>query len=264
MSWGFLLKKMIGMMFMPISVILLFLVLAIILQLFAPRRFAKLALACTIIAASLLLLLSWQPVANQLLLPFEQQYSRFDSQQKVDFVVVLGNCHYNNQHIPPQAQLCGTALYRLMEGLRILRQQPNAKIIFTGYAGQQTKSHAETMRQIALSMDIDGEQILTFPQAQDTEQEARAVIEKMKLLANDSIDLALVTSASHVPRAMMLFTSQAKQLAGKINIYPAPAFFAADVNSTSLKIETPALRKSERALYEFSGTSWLKIKQLFK
>ena len=78
------------------------------------------------------MLFSWQPFANSVLYPLENQSPTFDITQPVDAIVVLGNCHQVNDDIPPIAQLCGSGLYRLMEGYRIWQANPEAELIFVG------------------------------------------------------------------------------------------------------------------------------------
>ena len=60
--------------------------------------------------------------------------------------------------------------------------------------------------------------------------------------------VALVTSASHMPRAYQFF------LNAKVNATPAPSFFIAKhTERTDWRFDSAGLFKSERAIYEYIG-----------
>jgi uncharacterized SAM-binding protein YcdF (DUF218 family) len=250
MELGFIIKKLISMWLMPLPFCCLIILFGLILS------FWKVAIG-RIIAFSgvaLLMLFSWQPFANSMLYPLEHQYSSFDLSQPVDAIVVLGNCHHVNDQIPAMAQLCGTGLYRLMEGYRIWQANPEAELLLSGYAGDESKPYAEVAGEIALSLGVPKEKIRLFPTAQDTQQEA----EQTAPFLNGKT-FALVTSASHMQRSMNWFE---QQKVGELYLQPipAPAHFGAPEKRSNWKIETSALLKTERAWYEFLGKAWAALK----
>jgi uncharacterized SAM-binding protein YcdF (DUF218 family) len=203
---------------------------------------------------ALLMLFSWQPFANSVLYPIEHQYQTFNIEQPVEAIVVLGNCHSVNDEIPPMAQLCGTGLYRLMEGYRIWQANPSAELLLSGYAADESKSYAEVAGEIALSLGVPEDKILLFPTAQDTQEEA----EQTAPFLNGKT-FALVTSASHMQRSMKWFEQQ--EIGGKLlKPIAAPAHFGAPTESSNWKIETSALMKTERSWYELLGRAWAAIK----
>jgi uncharacterized SAM-binding protein YcdF (DUF218 family) len=203
---------------------------------------------------ALLMLFSWQPFANSVLYPLEHQYQTFDIEQPVDAIVVLGNCHSVNDDIPPVAQLCGTGLYRLMEGYRIWQANPGVELLLSGYAGDESRPYAEVAGEVALSLGVPKDKIRLFPTAKDTQQEAELTAPFLK-----GKTFALVTSASHMQRSMAWFQQQ--EIEGQyLKPIAAPAHFGSANESKNWKIETSALQKTERTWYEFLGRVWVAIK----
>ncbi len=196
MELGFILKKLISMWLMPLP----FCCLVIIFGLLVSYWRAHLGRAIAFAGVSFLMLFSWQPLANSVLYSLEQQYPSFDIEQPIDAIVVLGNCHHVNDEIPPMAQLCGTGLYRLMEGYRIWQANPGAELLLSGYAGDESRPYAEVAGEIALSLGIPKEKIRLFPHAKDTQEEADLTAPFLK-----DKSFALVTSASHMQRSMNWF-----------------------------------------------------------
>lgn len=243
--FAFYLKKAIGMMLMPIPLTICGLILGLLLL----RRYP--AYGKSLIAASALFLglTSWHPVANHLLKPFEIDYPVFDLQQPVAAVVVLGGCHNSSDNRPPASQLCGTSLHRLQEGLRILQSNPSAWLFVSGFNGSDNRSHADVSREVAIALGVASERIKTFAEARDTQEEAELMAPH---LGNKAF--ALVSEASHLPRAITFFEKQG------LKPIPAPAVWLAGSNS-NWRVDASAQRKSERAFYEGLGTLWQHLKE---
>ncbi|MGK0249812.1 MAG: uncharacterized SAM-binding protein YcdF (DUF218 family) [Oleispira sp.] len=250
MELGFLLKKLISMWLMPLPFCCLVILFGLVLSYWRAHIGRTIAFS----GVALLMLFSWQPFANSVLYPLEQQYPSFDISQPVDAIVVLGNCHTVSEEIPPMAQLCGTGLYRLMEGYRIWHANPDAELLLSGYAGDESRPYAEVAGEIVLSLGVPAAKIRLFPTAQDTQQEAELTapfLERKRF--------ALVTSASHMQRSMTWFEQQSIEGQGLTPI-AAPAHFAAPKTSSNWKIDTRALLKTERTWYELLGRAWAAIK----
>ena len=250
MELGFILKKLISMWLMPLPFCCLIILLGLMLSYWR----AHIGRAIAFTGVALLMLFSWQPFANSVLYPLEQQYPKFDITQPVDAIVVLGNCHTISDEIPPMAQLCGTGLYRLMEGYRIWQTNPEAELLLSGYAGDESRPYAEVAGEIALSLGVPKDKIRLFPTAQDTQQEAELTGPFLK-----GKSFALVTSASHMQRSIKWFEQQSIE-GQALELIPAPAFFGAQETSSNWKIETSALMKTERTWYELLGRAWAAIK----
>jgi uncharacterized SAM-binding protein YcdF (DUF218 family) len=252
MEFGFLLKKLISMWLMPLPFCCLLIIFGLVLSYWRAHIGRTIAFS----GVALLMLFSWQPFANSVLYPLEHQYPSFDIDHPIEAIVVLGNCHSVNEDIPPMAQLCGTGLYRLLEGFRIWQANPEAEFLLSGYAGDESRPYAEVAGEIALSLGIPKDKIRLFPSAKDTQQEAELTAPFLK---NKSF--ALVTSASHMQRSMAWFQQQEDDF--MMLPIAAPAHFASQAESSNWKIETSALLKTERTWYELLGRVWAVLKNKF-
>jgi len=248
----FTLKKVIGGLMMPLSALLLLMAVGILLLWFS--RWQKSGKILITASWLLLLLLSVQPVADRLLSPLEKQWPTWDNRQSVDYVVVLGGGYTWNPQWAPSSNLINNSLARLTEGIRIWQANPGAKMIFTGAAAPTNPvSTAEVGARVAQSLGVPASAIITLDKPRDTEEEAQEVA---KMIGKQPF--ALVTSASHLPRAMIFFQRQG------LNPLPAPANQMAIDSPINLRERiTPSalwLGHSERAVYEWLGQIWQKVK----
>ncbi len=233
---------------MPLSLSVLLIAAGLLLLWFSKRQtLGKVVTSCGL---ALLLLFSWQPVATELLRPIEQTYSGFNIEQGVDYVVVLGNGVESDKTVPKHSHLSSSGKARLLEGLRIANAQPNSTLIVSGYKGINSISCAQAYYDMAVSFGIDPQRIIKLEDPKDTQEEAQAV---QKIIGKQS--MALVTSASHMPRAFNFFKHQ------QLNATPAPTFYLAKyAQDTNWRFEASGLLKSERAIYEYLGMAWQWLK----
>lgn len=248
----FTLKKYIGGMMLPLPLLLLLIALGLLLVWFT--RFHKSGKTLITAGWLALLLLSLQPVADGLLRPIENRYPTWQGGQKVDYIVILGGGYTWDPQWAPSSNLISNSLPRLNEGIRLWRANPGAKLIFTGAAAQSNPvSTAEAGARVAESLGVPRADIITLDTPKDTEEEAAAV----KAAIGD-VPFLLVTSASHLPRAMIFF-----QRAG-LHPLPAPAnqlAINAPLNSWERIIPSPVwLMHSDRVGYETLGRLWQWLK----
>lgn len=246
----FTLKKFVGGLLMPLPFLLMVMGLALILLWFT--RWQKSGKTLFTLSWLVLLLISLQPVADRLLLPLERQYATYQGNDPVDYIVVLGGGYTFNPNWAPSANLFANSLPRVTEGVRLYRAHPNAKMVFTGGSTANNQSSARTAAQVAESLGVPAANIVMLEQPKDTVEEAAAVA----ALVEDKPFL-LVTSASHLPRAIKFFTA--------IGLHPIPA------PANQLAITTPLhsweraipaavyLGHSERVWYETLGLMWQKL-----
>lgn len=248
----FTLKKYIGGMMLPLPLILLCIALGLGLLWFS--RFQRTGKIITTAGWLVLLLLSLQPVADGLLRPVENQYPTWQGNQKVEYIVVLGGGYTWDPDWAPSSNLINNSLPRLNEGMRLWLANPGSKMIFTGAAAQNNPvSTAEAGARVAQSLGVPREEIITLDNPKDTEEEAAAV----KQAIGDAPFL-LVTSASHLPRAMIFFQQQG------LHPLPAPAnqlAISAPLNLWERIIPSPVwLMHSDRVGYETLGRVWQWLK----
>lgn len=230
---GFYLKKFVSLLLNPLSLILVLLLLSLWFLYKKRQRAATISLS---IATLLLILFASRPFSYALIHPLESRYAKLTNPPgNIDDILFLG----------------GDLERRGWEVLRLHRLLPDARIITTGYAGNFYESAAHRNKRIFTESGIDPGQIVALPQAKDTVEEAKAV----KTIVG-SKPFILVTSAYHMPRAMMIFRHEG------LHPIPAPTDFIRKTkdfwnffpNETSLML-------SQKALHEYLGILWLKLKE---
>ena len=237
---AFYLKKVLGMLLMPIPLTLILMLAGLALL----RRRPRLGRGLIGVAALWLALTSWHPVADRLLAPFEDNYPVFDLSQPVEVVVVLGGCHATDNSVPPAGQLCSSSLFRLTEGLRILAANPQALLTVSGYAGPDARPHAGVMQEIAISMGVDAGRIRAFrrPGIPPKKQPYWRRCCKAK-------PLRWSAKPRTCPGRCRFFTARG------LAPLPAPAMKMSSPDS-DWRLEARAALKSERAFYEGLGRLW--------
>lgn len=245
----FFLKKLIGGLLMPLPLGFIILSVAMVCW-WRGRR--KLSGVLGVAVLTSWFLLSLTPVANAILAPLEFTYERF-SGQPVDTVVVLGGGHSSDDRTPLSSLLTPTSLNRLTEGVLILRAQPSAKLALSGYGGNDPLTNAEAMARVAIALGVDGRKIILARGPQDTSGEA---VHWAKNLRGQQV--ALVTSATHMRRAVYLFEQQG------LPVIPAPTrFLSAGSGHYDWRDWLPDaynIEKVELAWHEYLGLWWAQLR----
>ena len=206
-----------------------------------------------------LTLLSYGFISDRLLRPLENRYEPYVTESAADgpkypvrFVVVLGGGHTSDPKLPMTSQIDDSSLVRLAEGIRIYRKQPGSKLVLSGGGVFDPVPNARVMAGIAREIGVDGGDIIVESRPKDTHDEA-CIIKSIV----GSASFVLVTSASHMPRAMALF----KKLG--MNPIPAPTRHRIKSNQAlspgSFFPQTDDLHKSETAIHEYLGIAWAKL-----
>jgi len=204
----FLLSKLLGLTAEPVFWILLLLLIAVVLL---PRR-PQAARRWVLAAAALLLLGGWTPLPDALLRHLERQYPEPPAMpiQQYAGVVVLGGALESGYvgEGTEEPQVNGAA-ERMTTVLPLLRQAPDLAVVFTGGQGEyfgSGPSEAERVRRFFVQLGLD-------PQRVRLEDKSRNTYENAVFTARLSgIDprkpWILITSASHMPRALAVFRKQ--------------------------------------------------------
>lgn len=246
----FSLKKIIGMLIMPLPLLCwLLLVAALLYRLRRPRP-ARIVL-CS--ALALLLLFSLPATMHWVVQPLEHQYPMYRN-QPVEFVIVLGGAHRSDDDMPISSLLSSVSMVRLSEGIRIHRLNPGSKLLLSGHRGRDPLSQAEAMARVAEAYGVARADIVTEPRAMDTDDEAMYWSQVVKDRPH-----ALVTSASHIPRAMSLFHHYGvKPVAAPTEYMTANSF---DPRWQDFVPTAWALVNVERAWHEYVGMVWSHINE---
>jgi len=246
----FVLKKIVALLLMPMSLCLG--LLAVGISLFWLRRLMGAAKIVLTLGFLVLTALSFSAVADQIIKPLELWYPPLletSELKDVKWVVVLGGGHASNLTLPPNAQIGNFSLARLIEGIRIHRALPESKLILSGGAVFDPVPVAVTMAAVARMLGVSPDDMVLESQSQDTGQQSHFV---QGIVQDDRC--ILVTSAIHMPRAMLVFEQK--------GLKPTPA--PTDFGHWMRKENSPdqffpranELRKVEAALHEYLGLLW--------
>lgn len=249
----FVIKKFIGVFLMPLPIILFCLLAATFYLLRKKYRRATVLLCGGIVG---LVLVSFAPLPSSVLHSLEREYPQYDLSRKVKYIVVLGCAHVSDSAVPITSQLSPCSLIRATEAIRILQHNPRATIITSGNVGRQTFSNAYMNAQFLIAMGIPQNRIIEVPLSKDTEEEAT----NLQATLNNQ-PFALVTSASHMKRAVYLFEQQG------LKPIPAPTEHqirdSEDGGSSYMLPNSKNIYNFERWWYEWMGNTWVKIKSWF-
>lgn len=241
---------------LPVPLVLIGLLAGLLLLHLGRRRAGTFTLAGSTL---LLALFAWPPFGGWLLGPLERQYAPVTDpavlaadlaarhQAGPVRVLVLGAGHWPSAERPLSSELRATAIARLAEGVRLHHALPGSRLVTSG-AGEPP-SMAATAAALARSWGIEA--IDTHPSPGNTAAEARVAAERF-----GDAPLVLVTSASHMPRAMALFRARG------LDPIPAPTHYLRpppEADPWRVRAQRPSasgLHMSERAIYEYLGLAW--------
>lgn len=149
-------------------------------------------------------------------------------------VLVLGAGMNTDTSLEAQQRVSPEVLMRLCEGMRHLRNLPNAKLITSGPAVGTCSSQAALLKHTATSLGIASERVAIQEQVHNTRTEAIAYVQRFGV----DTPLVLCTSALHMPRAVAWFKKMGVQ-----TIYAAPAHYMAPKSSfKKWRLWLPSLR----------------------
>lgn len=241
---------------MPVPACLLLALLGLFFLWFTRRQ--KTGKVLLTISTLFLGLLSYGAVSDMLARPLEEKYppiKSFENIQDVKWIVVLGGGSGVDPGLPPSTYLSEASLVRLSEGVFIHNRLPQTKLILTGRSGFEGFTPvAEVMAGTASEWGVDPEDMVIEKKAADTKDH---VIYVKEIVGDDPF--ILVTSAAHMPRAMALFRKH------DMKPIPAPTDYLVKEREGEL---TPgvffpnaeALEKAERAIHEYLGMMWGKLR----
>jgi uncharacterized SAM-binding protein YcdF (DUF218 family) len=193
-------------------------------------------------------------LVNSLLYAYETSYNTLKiAPKEVKYIYVLGGGHHSDNALPITSQVNASAVVRLNEGIRLFRQLKEKPIlIVSGFSTLSDNTpHAILQEKLALSLGVPKEKLHLEPRVQDTQEEALAAKKYIK-----DAPFILVTSASHMPRAMRFFNH--------VGLHPiaAPTNHLAHVTHPNYFafFSEGVLKKSKILWHELLGSLWQKLK----
>lgn len=194
-------------------------------------------------------------VANQMIFSLERQYPPLLLEEgktrdlDPEYIVILAGAYQYKPQRPITSRFGEASMARLIEGIRIHKAYPEARVIMTGgVAKEGWPSVAGEMRDLAELLGLEAEVIL--------EEESRDTKDHAKLLKSMLQDkqFILVTSGYHMPRAMGLFHGQGlNPIAASADLQRWPE---KEYMHDQLIPGAKNLARVDAALHEYLGLVW--------
>jgi uncharacterized SAM-binding protein YcdF (DUF218 family) len=256
----FFFKKTIAPLFYPLSIIMGLLVIGLFLMWFTRKQ--KTGKFFITAGVAVLVLFSYGAISDCILQPLEKRFPpvMIESQLNIPidissakWIVVLGGGHKFDRELPVTSEISEESLVRLIEAIRIYKTLPGKRIILSGGSVFSLYPEAKALSKIAQMLGVPSQDITLDNTSRDTEEQAMRI---RSIVGDDTI--ILVTSAYHMPRSVALF----KKLA--MNPIPAPTnhmvFKKKSIAPDDFYPSVMGLRKAERAIHEYLGLVWSKMR----
>jgi uncharacterized SAM-binding protein YcdF (DUF218 family) len=206
---------------------------------------------CTIAAVIWLMITSTGLISGWMLTSLEYQYLPADQmvinelQGTEPYIVVLGAGHGYYESHPSNVLLSQSALRRLNEGIRLHNAIPGSRLVLSGHSTVGNTTGAEMLNRTAVLLGVDEEGIRLQNEPLITAEEANFFARDYGINSR----VVLVTNASHMPRAVMLFEQCG------VNVTPSPAFYRITNpdNFANLFPSTIYMEWMRIALYEYAA-----------
>jgi uncharacterized SAM-binding protein YcdF (DUF218 family) len=237
---------------LPPGFILVLLLAGFGLSLWRFRRLGRVVLSLGVL---FLYLLSIAPTADLLIGPLESRYQPLSPKRvpRIGTLVVLSGGASATNDLPLSSRLTSSSTKRVLEAVRLYDLMDKPTVVISGGSGNPfvEVSEAALMRELLLNLRIPDRRIVTEGQSSNTFENARGV-KRLTLKP----PLILVTSASHMDRALRVFKGL------EMTPLPAPCDYKG-----RWSIDDPwrflpsegALSVSTSAIYEYVGLFWYRL-----
>jgi len=202
---GFILKKILTSIFLPLGFVIILLVLS---ALFMRKKLG----VCVVALAVLIYVLSINPTAEFFMRSLEDAYKPADFAEvsTCDVYVVLGGgINENVPDIDGMGTLSAYALPRVMTAYR-LYLKAKKPIIFSGGKIFNRTPEAEVAKRFLISLGVPSYHIITEAKSIDTYENAQYVKEIAD--KHQFRKITLITSAAHMKRSYLLFNKRFKEV----------------------------------------------------
>lgn len=197
-----------------------------------------------------LLLFILLPLGHWMTTPLETRFQRAKLVGRVDGIIALGgSVRAANPALDRTAEV-NAAGERMIATAELARRHPEARILVTGGNGSlnpRAPREAPAMRAVLERLGVDGARVEMEDQARNTRE--NAIFSKDLVKPKPGEVWVLVTSASHMPRAMGTFRSAGWTVLPYPVDYRAPGRFF----FTSENLLSGQLRAADTAVKEWVG-----------
>jgi uncharacterized SAM-binding protein YcdF (DUF218 family) len=175
-----------------------------------------------------------------------------DSQEwrRTEAIVVLACNHFEDDGLPFVSRWPNCSLQRNLHAALMYREHPMPIYLAGDILGSSDKySQARHNKNFFVKMGVKNTDIFIIPKGVDTETEVNALVSML-----DGRNISLVTSASHLPRAVFYFEEN------NIPVLPIPVehFSRKKVEPVIGLPNAASLYRSERAIHEYLGLIYQK------
>ena len=248
MELGFYLKKFVTFFVEPLGFVLALFAIGLYFLFTDKKSHAKIFVS---VSFAFLLLFSYEPFSNLLVKNLEERYPKYESRDDIKYIHVLGSGHNTDESQPLSSKIGSSGIKRVLEGVIIHKRTPGSKLVFTGYEGNTNVANAVINAKLAAALGVEEENMIVESNPKDTKEEAlflRSILLDEKFV--------LVTSATHMPRAIKLFESLG------LSPVAAPTDFRKKEHTGYLKAPNiGSLHNSKVAIHEYLGILWSLIRK---
>lgn len=192
--------RLVAWLFLPYTLCLLTLAVGC-LTLWRGRR-PRLGRWLVTAGTALLVAASFGPAADALLRPFEAGHPAYGGPAEgppARWVVVLGCGYRPDPSVPATARVPGGGVVRLAEGVRAYRANPGSRLLVLIGGADAADGRAEAVGELLTAFGVPPADVVTDATGRSTAEEADVI----RQVVGDE-RFVLVTSASHMPRAVQL------------------------------------------------------------
>jgi uncharacterized SAM-binding protein YcdF (DUF218 family) len=135
----------------------------------------------------------------------EREFPVWESHQTfAPYILVLGAGGTPDEDLSPMQRISGSPYFRVMQGIRIWQQLPDALLVFSSAGKPGYLSQAEMYAEVAKEWGVPDSVIRIVPTPKTTQEEARDFVAAFP----EAKGVILVTTAIHLPRAKRIFEKE--------------------------------------------------------
>jgi uncharacterized SAM-binding protein YcdF (DUF218 family) len=237
----------------PFTLVLVLLLVGLVLG--RTRRASRIGRVLVLAAAALLTLMAYGMPFNLVAQSLESQFQPLlnpSGLSGVRWIVVLGGGHGYDPRRPALSQVSAATLSRVTEAVRLHRVLPATRILFSGGTTFDAVPDADLSSATALELGVEPNAVTLSRKPRNTTEELACIRQIV-----GSEPFILVTSALHMPRAMLL--------ARNYGLHPIPSttdFRALPIPlPLSLFPRAGAPSLASASSHEILGIAWLRLRE---